>query len=68
VVGNHSYTDPGNMRVAVGISLLSCIEAEIQAHPVLGAAILNFAFPVSNYGLRSLFDGTVKFSDPKTWI
>jgi hypothetical protein len=53
------------MQIAVRISLLSYIEAEIQVHPVLAAATLNFSFPVSNYGLRSLFDGTVKFSDPE---
>jgi hypothetical protein len=36
------FSDPKNMQTAVGISLLSCIEAEIQVHPVLTAAILNF--------------------------
>jgi hypothetical protein len=55
------------MQIAVGISLQSCIEAEIQVHPVLAAAIFNLSFPVSKYGLRSLSDGAIKFSDPKTY-
>jgi hypothetical protein len=28
------FSDPENKLVTVGISLLSCIEAEIQVHPV----------------------------------
>jgi hypothetical protein len=53
------------MQITVGISLLSCTEAEIQVHPVLAAAILNLSFQVSKYGFRSLFDGAIKFSDPE---
>jgi hypothetical protein len=59
------FFDPENIQIIIGISLLSCIEAEIQVHPVLAAAILNLSFPVSKYGLRSLFDGAFKFSDPE---
>jgi hypothetical protein len=61
------FPDLKNMQIAVGISLLSCIEAEIQVRPVLAAAILNLSFPVSKYGLRSLFDGAIKSLDLKTW-
>jgi hypothetical protein len=57
------FSDPRNMQIAVGISLLSCIAAEIQVRPVLAAAILNLSFPVLKYGLRSLFDGAINFSD-----
>jgi hypothetical protein len=53
------------MQIAVGISLLSFIEAEIQVRPVLAAAILNLSLPVSKYGLRSLFDGAIEFSEPE---
>ena len=59
------FPDPKNMKIVVGISLLSCIEAEIQVYPVLAAAILNLSFPVSKYGLRSFFDGAIKFFDPE---
>jgi hypothetical protein len=53
------------MGLAVEISLLSFIEAEIQVHPVLAAVILNLSFPVPKYGLRSLSDGAINFSDPE---
>jgi hypothetical protein len=41
------FPEPKNMQIAVGISLLSCIEAEIQALSVLAAVILSFRLPVS---------------------
>jgi hypothetical protein len=53
------------MQIVVELSLLPCIEAEIQVHPVLAAAILNLSFRVSKYGLRNHFDGAIKFSDPE---
>jgi hypothetical protein len=38
---------------------------EIQIYPVLEAAILNLSFPVSIYGLRSVSDSVIKFTDPE---
>jgi hypothetical protein len=54
------YPDSKNMQIAVGISLLSCIEAEIQVHPVLAAAIFNFWLPVLRW---SLPDSAIEFPD-----
>ena len=40
-----------NMGIAVGISLLSCIRAEIEVYQVLEAAILDFSLPVRLYNI-----------------
>jgi hypothetical protein len=50
------------MHIAVGISLLSCIETEIQVHPVLAAAILKFSIPVSR---KSIANSVTEFLDPE---
>ena len=43
--------DLKNTVVAVGISFLSCLQAEIEVYPVLEAAILDFSFPVKSYNI-----------------
>jgi hypothetical protein len=48
--------------IAVVISLLPCIEVELQVYPVFASVILNFSLPVS----RSIFfDTTIEFLDPE---
>jgi len=48
--------DLENMGIAVGISLLSCIETELRLISFFSAAILDFWFPVSS---DSISDGTI---------
>jgi hypothetical protein len=58
------FSDPKNMQIAVGISLLSCIEAEIR-YIRFGAAILNIGLSVSRW---SFLDIAIEFPDPETWV
>jgi hypothetical protein len=60
------FPDPRNMQIAVGISSLSSIEAEIQVLQVLAAAILNLSFPISKYSLKSFFMALLSSPTPKT--
>ena len=43
--------DLKNVVIAVGISFLSCLQAEIEVFPVLEAAILDFSLPVESYNI-----------------
>ena len=49
------------MGVAVGIALLSSLQAKILVFPVLEAAILDFLLPVMSYNLLSSSIGWVDF-------
>jgi hypothetical protein len=60
------FLDAENTGIASGIALQSCLEADMQVHPVLAAAILNLSFLVSKYGPKSLFDSAIKFSEPES--
>ena len=44
-------------HIAVGISLLSCLQAEIEVIPVLEAAILDFSLLVKSYNIPGSFIG-----------
>ena len=57
-VRSHNITDSfvglldlENIVIVVGISFLSCLQAEIEVFPVLEAAILNFSLPVKSYNI-----------------
>ena len=49
--------DLENVGLAVEISFLSHLQAEIKVFPVLEAAILDFPLPVRSYIVISLFIG-----------
>ena len=49
--------DLENPVIAVGISFLSCPQAEIEVYPVLEATILYFPFPVKSNHRRRLHRG-----------
>ena len=54
--------DPDNMGVAVGISFLSHLQAEILVFPVLVAAILDFRLPVWSHSIQTT---SIELLDPK---
>ena len=43
--------DLENVVIAVGISFLSCLQADIEVYPVLEATILDFLFPIKSFNL-----------------
>jgi hypothetical protein len=45
-------SDPGKTEEAVGISLLSCIEADIQEHPVRNLGCHNLEFLISGFSFE----------------
>ena len=57
-VRSHNNTDSliglldlENIVIAVGISFLSCLQAEIEVFPDLDVAILNFSLPIESYNI-----------------
>ena len=49
--------DLKNIVLAVGISFLSCLQAEKEVSLVLEAAILDFSLPVKSYNIPGNFVG-----------
>ena len=57
-VRSHNNTDSPiglldleNIVIAVGISFISCIQAEIEVYPILEATILDISLPVKSYNI-----------------
>ena len=46
-----------NTVIAVGISLLFCLQAEIEGFPVLEATISDFSLPVKSHNILGSFIG-----------
>ena len=66
--GNNSssaieFRDPENIDLAVGISFLSCLEAEISIYG-LSTAILDSRFPVT---LDRIRNSAIEFLNPENW-
>ena len=51
--------DLENIVIAVGISFLSCLQAEIEVYPVLDAVILDFSLPVESCNISGSSIGQV---------
>ena len=49
--------DLENTVIAVGISFISCLLAEIEIFPVFEAAILDFSLTVKSYNISGSFIG-----------
>ena len=57
--------DLKNIVLAIGISFLSCLQAEIEVFPVWEATILDFSLPVESL---SILGSSVRQVDTKTLI